>query len=175
MRRRTVLGSAAAALAAAPLVRPAAAQEATPAAMAGHPMVGTWVVDRDTTTTAEGPPSVAVYTADGGLLDPSQGVAGAWRATGPRSAAWTLVVFPPDGPPGYLVVRSTGEVDAGGDALDSPYSFTLVGADGTVLASGRGMSRYSRLPIEPVEAEGAPLAGFPTWEPTPAAAATPAA
>lgn len=76
-------------------------------------------------------------------------------------------------PPGYLVVRSVGELDAGDDTMDSPYSFTLVGADGTVLASGRGMSRYHRLTIEPVEAEGAPLAGFPTWEPAPAVAATP--
>jgi hypothetical protein len=143
--------------------------------MAGHPMVGTWIVDRDITTTTEGPPSIAVYTADGGLLDPGQGVAGAWQATGPRSAAWTLVLFPQDGPPGYLVVRSTGEVDEGGNTLDSPYSFTVVAADGTVLASGQGMSHYSRLPIEPIEAEGTPLAGMPTWEAAPSTAATPPA
>ena len=132
-------------------------------------------LDRDVALGTDAP-SVAVYTADGGLLDPSQAVAGAWRATGPRSAAWTLVAFLPGGPAGYVVVRSTGEVEEGGDALDSAYSFTLVGADGAVLASGRGMSRYySRLPIEPVEAEGAPLAGFPTWAPAPPSAATPTA
>jgi hypothetical protein len=143
--------------------------------MAGHPMVGTWIIDRDITTTTEGPPSIAVYTADGGLLDPSQGVAGAWQATGPRSAAWTLVLFPQDGPPGYVVVRSTGEVDEGGNTLDSPYSFTVVAADGTVLASGQGLSRYRRLPIEPIKAEGTPLAGMPTWDAALSAAATPPA
>ena len=172
-RRVTLTGLGAGALALAATARQGSAQEATPSAMAGHPMVGTWIVDRDITTTTEGPPSIAVYTADGGLLDPSQGVAGAWQATGPRSAAWTLVLFPQDGPPGYLVVRSTGEVDEGGNTLDSPYSFTVVAADGTVLASGQGMSRYSRLPIEPIEAEGTALVGMPTWEPEQAAAATP--
>ncbi len=152
-------------------IRPAAAQEATPVTMAGHPMVGTWVVDRDTTITTDAP-SVVVYTADGGLLDPSQGVAGVWQATGPRSAAWTLVPFLQAGAGGYLAIRSTGEVDAGGNTLDSPYSFTIVAPDGTVVASGQGMSRYTRLQIEPIEAGGTPLTGFPTGEPGPPATPT---
>ena len=116
---------------------------------------------------------MVVFTADGGLLDPSQGVAGAWQATGPRSAAWTLVAFIEQGAGGYLAVRSTGEVDEGGDTLDGPYSITFVGADGTVMASGEGMSHYRRLQIEPIEAAGTPLAGFPTWTPATPAAATP--
>ena len=150
--RRTALaglGAGGLGLALAATARQVSAQDATPAAMAGHPMIGTWVVDRDITTTTDAP-SVAVYTADGGLLDPSQGVAGAWQATGPRSAAWTLVVLLEQGAGGYLAVRSTGEVDAGGDTLDSPYSFTLVSPDGTVVTSGQGMSRYSSLLIEPI-------------------------
>jgi hypothetical protein len=140
--------------------------------MAGHAMVGTWIVDRDIATATDAP-SVVVYTADGGLLDPSQGVAGAWHATGPRSAAWTLVQFVQAGAGGYVAVRSTGEVDAGGNSLDSPYSFTVVGPDGTVVASGQGRSRYYRLRIEPVEAGGTPLAGLPTWAPATPEAATP--
>jgi hypothetical protein len=165
------LGAGGLALALAATAPLASAQEAT---MAGHPMVGTWVVDRDTTTETDAP-SVVVYTADGGLLDPSQGVAGVWKATGPRSAAWTLVPFIQAGAGGYLAIRSTGEVDEGGNTLDSPYSFTVVAPDGTVMASGQGMSRYTRLQIEPIEAGGTPLAGFPTWEPAPPTAATPTA
>ncbi len=168
------LGAGGLGLAFAATARPASAQDGTPTALTGHPMIGTWVVDRDLTTTTDAP-SVVVYTADGGLLDPSQGVAGSWRATGPRSAAWTLVAFPAEGPPGYVVVRSTGEVEAGGDTLTPSYSFTIVAADGTVVASGQGASRFVRMPIEPIEAEGTPLAGFPTWEPAPPSAATPTA
>jgi hypothetical protein len=173
--RRTAvagLGAGGLGLALAATTRQASAQEATPYRMVGHPMVGTWIVDKDVDSTTD-VPSVVVYTADGGLLDPSESVAGAWQATGPRSAAWTLVDFLTEGPAGYVVVRSTGEVNEGGNTLDSPYSVTVVGADGTVLPSGQGLSRYSRLPIEPIEAGGTPLAGFPTWTPAPAADATP--
>ena len=150
----------------------AAAQEATPYPTAGHPLVGTWVFDRDVDDATDAP-RVVVFTADGGLLDPGEGVAGAWRATGPRSAAWTLVAFLPEGPAGYVAVRSTGEVDAGGAALAGPHSFTVVLADGTVAASGRARSTATRLPIEPIEAEGTPLGGFPTWTPATPETATP--
>lgn len=175
--RRTALaglGASGLGLALAATAPLASAQETTPVAMAGHPMVGTWVVDRDTTK-ANDAPSIVVYTADGGLIDPSQGVAGVWEATGPRSAAWTLVPFIQAGAGGYLAIRSTGEVDEGGNTLDSPYSFTVVAPDGTVMASGQGMSRYTRLPIEPIEAGGTPLSGFPTWTPAPPTDATPTA
>ena len=173
--RRTALaglGAGGLGLALAATTRQASAQEATPAAMAGHPLVGTWIFDKDIANPSE-LPSVVVFTADGGLLDPSEGVAGAWQATGPRSAAWTLVDFLTEGPAGYVVVRSTAEIDEGGDALAGPYSFTVVAADGTVLASGEASSTAVRLPIEPIEAGGTPLAGFPTWTPAPPADATP--
>ncbi len=168
------LGAGGLGLALAATARRASAQEAMPYPTAGHPLVGTWVFDRDVDDATDAP-RVVVFTADGGLLDPGEGVAGAWRATGPRSAAWTLVAFLPEGPAGYVAVRSTGEVDAGGDALAGPHSFTVVLADGTVAASGRARSTATRLPIEPIEAGGAPLAGFPTWEPAPPTAATPTA
>jgi hypothetical protein len=173
--RRTALaglGAGGLGLALAASARSATAQDATPAPMAGHPIIGTWVVDRDVTTVNDAP-SVVVYTADGGLLDPSQGVAGVWQATGPRSAAWTLVPFIEGGAGGYLAIRSTGEVDEGGNRLDSPYSFTVITPDGTVVASGQGMSRYTRLQVEPIEEGGKPLAGFPTWEPASPPDATP--
>lgn len=166
------LGVGSLGLALAATAQHAAAQEATPATFAGHPLVGTWIFDKDINNGSD-VPSVVVFTTDGGLLDPSEGVAGAWRATGPRSAAWTLIDFLTDGPAGYVVVRSTAEVDEGGDMLAGPYSFTVVGADGTVMASGQASSTAVRLPIEPVEAGGTPLAGIPTWEPAPPTAATP--
>jgi hypothetical protein len=173
--RRTALagiGAGGLGLALAAASRQASAQETTPTAMAGHPLVGTWIFDKDIANPSE-VPSVVVFTADGGLLDPSEGVAGAWQATGPRSAAWTLVDFVTDGPAGYVVVRSTGEIDEGGDALAGPYSFTVVAADGTVLASGQASSTAVRLPIEPIEAGGTPLAGFPTWTPATPTPSTP--
>ena len=172
-RRTAMAGLGAAGLGIALAASPhgASAQDATPMAMAGHPLVGTWIVIRDVEST-NASPSIVVYSADGGLSDPSQGVAGSWMATGPRSAAWTLVDFL-DGDGGYVVVRSTGDVDEGDNSLDSPYTFTVVGADGTVLASGPGMSRYTRLPIEPMEAGGTGLAGFPTWTPAPPTEGTP--
>ena len=173
--RRTALaglGAGGLGLALAATTRLADAQDATPTSTAGHPLVGTWIFDKDIANPSE-PPSVVVFTADGGLLDPSEGVAGAWQATGPRSAAWTLVDFLTEGPAGYVVVRSTAEIDEGGDALAGPYSFTVVAADGTVLASGEASSTAVRLPIEPIEAGGTPLAGFPTWTPAPPPAATP--
>jgi hypothetical protein len=151
----------------------AAAQESTPAAMAGHPIVGTWIFDRDISVPSD-VPSIVVFTADGSLLDPSQGVAGVWKATAARSAAWTLVPFIQGGAGGYVAVRSTAEVDASGNALAGPYSFTVVSPDGTVMTSGNADSTAIRMVVEPVEAGGKPIAGFPTWEPAPPPDATPA-
>jgi hypothetical protein len=165
--RRTALaglGAGGLGVAMAATARQAAAQDATPSSMMGHPMVGTWIVDRDLNTDTDSP-SIVVYSADGGLIDPSQAVAGAWRSTGPRSAEWTLVVFLDGGAGGYLAVRSIGEVGDGGNALDAPYSFTVVSSDGTVMASGERLSHYTRFLIEPMAEGGKPLAGFPTWTP----------
>lgn len=175
LSRRTALagvgvGSLGLALAAAP--RTSIAQDATPTSMVGHPLVGTWIVVRDVTTPNQAP-SIVVYNADGGLSDPSQGVAGVWEATGPRSGAWTLVVFLDGGNSGYLVVRSIGEVAEDGDSFSSvSYTYTIVAPDGTVIMSDQAESIYTRLKVEPVEMGGQPIAGFPTWEPTPPATPT---
>jgi hypothetical protein len=86
-----------------------------------------------------------------------------------------LIAFIQGGAGGYVAVRSTADVDAGEDTLAGPYSFTIVAPDGTVVASGQAESTATRLQIEPVEAGGMPLAGFPTWAPAPPEAATPTA
>ncbi|MDP9370312.1 MAG: hypothetical protein M3Q03_18910 [Chloroflexota bacterium] len=57
----------------------------------------------------------------------------------------------------------TIEVDATGDTFTSPYSYTLVMADGTVVESGQSAVQATRVPVEPIEAEGTPLAAVPTW------------
>ena len=148
------------------------AQEATPTAMAGHPIVGTWIIDRDVTSTAE-VPVVVLFTADGGFVDPRQGVAGAWEPMGPRSAAMTIVPFTDAGAGGYVVVRSTWELDEGGDAMSGPAVVTVVTPDGTVVATNELRSSATRLRVEPMASGGQPLAGFPTWTPAPPADATP--
>src|SRR4051794_38775634 len=92
--RRTALaglGAGGLGLALAAASRPAAAQDATPIAMAGHPFVGTWVVDDSADPTDM--PTTNIITADGGLIDPSIGAAGAWRATGERTADFTLIAL----------------------------------------------------------------------------------
>lgn len=165
------LGAGGLGLALATTARQVSAQGATPTAMAGHPMVGTWIIDRNTAVPVE-PPVILVVTSDGGVIDPVGGVAGAWRPTGARTGEWTLVGIEARAG-GYRVVRSRWEVDAAGAAMSGPATVTIVAPNGTVVSSSHIMSRGIRLPIEPVEAGGKPLAGFPTWTPAPPAPATP--
>jgi len=147
------------------------AQDETPTA--GHPIVGTWIFDRDESDSADAP-TIVVFNADGGLLDPSQGVAGVWKPTGERTAAWTLIQFVAGGTQGYVAVRSNGEISDDDHTLAGPVSFTVIAPDGTVITSGEGQSTAMRLQVEPVEEGGKPLAGFPTWMPAPQLEATPA-
>jgi hypothetical protein len=142
------------------------AQDSTPsAAMAGHPLVGTWIV-----TEAGGTPAVIAFTSDGIVVDTEidggTGV-GSWHPTGDRSAALTFVIpVNESGFSGIIVIRATGEVDADGATFTAPYSITGQGADGTVIFSDQGQVTAVRMPVEPVEAMGTPLAGFPTWTPS---------
>jgi hypothetical protein len=54
------------------------------------------------------------------------------------------------------------------------YSVTVTSPDGTVIyTEAGGQATATRLPIEPAEAMGSPLAGYPTW--TPEEEATPEA
>jgi hypothetical protein len=174
--RRTALaglGAGGFGIALATTARQASAQDASPAAIAGHPIVGTWIIDRNIPTTAE-VPVVVVFTADGGFIDPNQGVAGVWEATGPRSAAMTIIPFPGGRESTmYAVVRATWEIDEGGTTMRGPANVTVVAADGTVVATDELSSTATRLLVDPMENGGKPLAGFPTWTPAPPAEATP--
>ena len=173
-RRAALAGLGAGGLALALAARQASAQDATPGAMAGHPIIGTWIIVRDITNTTE-VPVVVVFTADGGFVDPGQGVAGAWEPTGPRSAAMTIIPFTDGGAGGYAVVRATWEIDEGGDAMSGPATVTVVTPDGTVVAGIELSSRATRLKVEPMANAGTALAGFPTWTPAPPVDATPTA
>jgi hypothetical protein len=162
-------------LAAALAVAPgrALAQDATPAAMASHPLVGAWIVDRNPGNGAEAP-TVYVFTADGNVIDPLVGAAGAWQPTGSRSAAWTIAGYPdPALGPGYFVIRTTAEVDEAGTGYDGMASVTVVSPDGTVMGGFPTQPHGTRLPIEAVDLVGSPLSGFPTWVPEPPPDATP--
>lgn len=183
MRRRSVLLSAVSGVVTGALAVGSStkAQETTPAAMISHPLVGTWIVDRNPADPTE-MPTTNVLTADGGLIDPSVGAVGVWAATGERTADFTLIaifeqgmaVTGPQAEGGsYFVVRGSLEVDAGGDTATATVSQTQVAPDGTVLDQlAEGMSTYLRLKVEPQDAVGQPLAGFPAWMPS---SATPTA
>lgn len=153
------------------------AQDATPAATAGHPLVGTWLLDSEVDNEADAP-SVTAFAADGTAVDAgSDGASvGTWEATGPRTATLTLVgVFEEEGFGGSFFVRAEIEVDAAGETFATPYTFTVVAADGTVLETGEVTGRGTRLRVPAAGAVGTPLAGFPTWTPATPPAATPAA
>jgi hypothetical protein len=171
MRRVSVLALvvvlAVAALFAAGAVGPdtAAQEDGTPAAPAGHPAIGTWVL-----TEEDEAPSITILHDDGTALDvASDGVlAGSWEATGPTTAELTFLgVFEEEGFGATIQIRATIEVEAAGDTFTAPYSFTLVGADGTVLDSGTGVVTATRLPVEAAETAGTPIAAVPTWVPAP--------
>ncbi len=175
LSRRVALGRVAALAAAIGLggrLGRAAAQEATPTAMAGHPFVGTWIIDRNPADPTE-IPTYNVVTADGGLIDPTVGAVGVWAATGPDTANFTLTgTIAELG--AYFVVRGSIAVDAGGDTVTNTASDTIVAADGTILDQHAQLTAtYVRLRVEPQDAVGQPLAGFPAWTPPPAATPTP--
>jgi hypothetical protein len=145
----------------------ATAQNATPVAgtMAGHPLVGTWIVSEPGQA-----PSVVAFTSDGIVVDTEveggTGV-GSWQPTGERTAALTFVVpINESGFEAIVVIRATGEVSADGATFTAQYSVTGQGPDGSVVFADEGQVTGVRVPVEPVEAKGTPLAGFPTWTPS---------
>jgi hypothetical protein len=150
----------------------AIAQNATPGASAANPIVGTWIINDPT-----GTPSITAFTADGIVIDTETsggtGV-GSWTATGADTAAFTMVIpLTGAGQAGIVVIRATVHVDASGKTLTAPYTYTVTGNTGAVLASGKGQVTGTRVPVEPASAVGTPMAGFPTWVPQPPS--TPAA
>ena len=152
-----------------------ASQQSTPAATAGHPLAGTWIVDPEVDDPTN-PPSFDVYMADGTAINVgSEGAtAGTWEATGPRTATLTFAGLMREAGSGTaFILRANVEVDETGESFTASHSFTMVAADGTVLAAVQGgTSRGTRLHAEPAEAAG-PMSGFPTWTPAAPEAGTP--
>jgi hypothetical protein len=161
MRRRTVLGSVLAATLAraSTVVRPAAAQDATPdaAAMAAHPIVGAWMV-----ATPAGP-SLAVFFADGtniqGLPAAQTGPfgisfvspqVGRWEPTGPRRVHFTGVQLHANAAGalvGTVIIDGHPTVSDDGQTLrdDDPASGpTIWDATGAIIAAPRGDRRSLR-------------------------------
>jgi hypothetical protein len=143
------------------------AQQATPAT-AGHPLVGTWIVDPEGEDPTN-PPSFDAFMADGTLVNiGSDGASvGSWEATGPRTATFTFAGLVQDsGGTASFILRGYLEVDETGENLTGGHSFTLVAADGTVLASAEGAGALgTRLNAEPLEEGGKTLPGYLTWTP----------
>ncbi len=105
----------------------ARAQDATPAAMAGHPLVGTWLL---TFANLPGTLDLNTYGADGTVVQsgPAGEGAGAWTATGPASAAMTLVLLEVAGGPAPVVIHAAMDVDAAAGTFDG--TFTIEGVPG---------------------------------------------
>ena len=148
-----------------------AAAQATPEDMAKHPIVGAWMVDL-VPNVATDSPTVLVFVAGGGVIDPVRGTGGAWQATGPRSAAWTIVGIADQASGTSIVVRATADVDASGGKYVASSAITLVAPDGTVVGSFPNVAHGVRVPIEPVKNGGTALPGYPIWAPTPPATPT---
>lgn len=147
------------------------AQEATP--LAGvipepiHPIVGTWIV---TDLGPETSPSVTSFTSDGVVIDVEAdgGVGlGVWQPTGERTAAFTMIV-----PLAFedfyatIQINVTVSIDASGDSGIAEYTYTAVLADGTVGDAGTGSVAITRMPVQPLDAAGTPMAAFPVWNPS---------
>ena len=137
----------------------AGAQDAT---LAEHPIVGTWIV----TAPDEGP-SVVGFGADGIMsdveADEGAGV-GAWQADGETTASFTLVInYSSPEFTAAVIVRDTVEVAADGQSATLAYSVTVTTPDGAVVFADQAEATATRLPIEPMDAMGTPLAGYPTW------------
>src|SRR5215218_3596763 len=153
---------------------PVAAQDTTPTTEQ-HPLVGTWVVDTISASENDSP-EIAVVTSDGGVigLGANRVAGGRWQAIDEQSAELTLVtVFEQDGVGRYVIVRGPHTVDETGDAWTCDCTFTVVGADGTVLDSGSAPASARRLPLQGMDLVGEPLAEVSVWVPVMVATPTP--
>jgi hypothetical protein len=151
------------------------AQDATSEARADHPLVGTWLVDTNTEADTDAP-EIGIFAADGSSfgLGASRWVSGVWDVADGTAGTATLVgVFDANGG-GYVVVRGDHVVDATGDTWNCDCTFTVVGADGTVLDSGSAPASGHRIPVQGVDMAGQGLSEMPVWAPA-MADATPAA
>ena len=91
---------------------------------------------------------------------------GSWQPTGERTAAFTMVIMIADPQFSATVqINVTVAIDASGDAGTADYSYTVVLPNGSVADSGKGAVTITRMPVQPLDAAGTPMAEFPTWNP----------
>ncbi len=64
---------------------------------------------------------------------------------------------------GYVVVRGPHRVDETGDGWTCACTFTVVGADGSVLDSGEAPADARRRPLQGPEMARQPLSDLPAW------------
>ena len=120
----------------------------------GHPIVGAWIliVDDD----PEAPPTLSAFSADGIYHDSEfegGGGMGAWEATGPTSAALTLVQqFPTedDESAEQVTIRATIEVDPDGQSFTGEYTIELAGEGAPAGEYGPGTVTGTRIVVEPM-------------------------
>src|SRR5215218_3379573 len=144
-----------------------AAQDATPAA-AAHPLVGSWVAANRAEPAR--PVQLLTFWADGNALVTGPGgfdapyiAHGAWVATGPRTAALTVVsitIDPVSGAPdGRYTVSGAVEVDAAGGAIRIEGDGEVIKLDGTVRATSRFEMAATRVAAQTA---GTPVPGGAT-------------
>jgi hypothetical protein len=145
------------------------AQDATPTPVDTytHPIIGTWIVDTVNASDIDSP-EIGLFLPGGVMA--GQGAnrvaGGSWEVIDDRSVRLTLVtVADANGVGSYVVVRGVHELDDTGDSWTCECTFTVVGADGTVLDSGAAPASATRLPVQGAEAVGTPLVEVPTWTP----------
>ena len=162
--RRTALaglgaGTAALALAA---THPAVAQDATPDAAATHPLVGAWLVavPTDPSRTV----ALNTYGADGTVsfnVDNGAVLHGTWEATGPRTAALTVVGFARDHAGtlvgGLQTIRGSVEVDDIGQTFHTEGD-EFQTRDGMVIGPFANAVIGTRITVQPA---GTPVPGTP--------------
>ncbi len=147
--------------------RAGAAQDATPVDTSTHPIIGTWIVDTVTASDTDSP-EIGLFLPGGTMI--GQGAnrvaGGSWEVIDDRSVLLTLVtVSDANGVGAYVVVRGVHELDESGNAWTCACTFTVVGADGTVLDSGDAPASAVRLPVQGPEAVGTSLSEVPVWMP----------
>jgi hypothetical protein len=165
--RRTVfasLGAGGLGLATAATARPAGAQ-----ASATPPFVGLWTQK----TSADLPPGFINFTtihADGTVSSihsfAGPGV-GAWRATGERTADWTIKFLNLAGETGGYVsgivtVRSSLAIATDGNSITEDAVIELIASDGANVGTFPFSTTHVRVSVEPPPALATPDAGTPT-------------
>ena len=138
------------------------AEHDTPPFLIEHPLVGAWVLNPDPRDWGN-QSQLVVVAADGTYqsTDPAgRDTVGSWQATGPYTAAITLVAFAPGegGAFGDTVkVRGTIEVAADGQSFTATYTVESLGADGVGTGQfGPNTASGKRIVIEPM---GTPVSG----------------